>query len=113
MENKSRVHPVKSSEAGISPKAKLFNRVHIIVSGSVHGVTFRVNTLERARVLGLTGWVKNISEGVEAVIEGDQDQVKQISEWMKHGPSSADVYGIDITKELYKGEFKNFKVKYF
>ena len=71
-------------------------RVHIIVSGSVHGVTFRAATIKRARILGLRGWVKNISEGVEAIIEGDAEKVEQISEWMKHGPPSADVYGIDI-----------------
>jgi len=88
-------------------------RVHIIVSGYVHGVTFRANTLKRARRLGLTGWVKNISDGVEAVIEGDAEKVKQISEWMKHGPPSADVYGVDIENEKCTGEFKNFEVRHF
>jgi len=89
------------------------SRVHIIVSGSVHGVTFRANTLKKARVLGLTGWVKNIPEGVEAVIEGDTEKVKQISEWMKHGPPSADVYGVDIEDEPCTGEFNSFEVRHF
>lgn len=89
------------------------SRVHIIVSGYVHGVTFRANTLKRARALGLTGWVKNIPEGVEAVIEGDAKKVKQISEWMKHGPPSADVYGVDIETEPYKGGFHSFEVRHF
>jgi len=89
------------------------SRVHIIVSGSVHGVTFRANTLKRARALGLTGWVKNIPDGVEAVIEGDTEKVKQISEWMKHGPPSADVHGVDIENEQYNGEFKGFEVRHF
>lgn len=88
-------------------------RIHVIVSGSVHGVTFRANTLKRARALGLTGWIKNIPEGVEAVIEGDAEKVKQISEWMKHGPPSADVYGVDIEDEPCNGEFDGFEVRHF
>lgn len=105
-----RVHPVKSSEAG-SPSAK-FKRVHVFVFGYVHGVTFRYHTAQRARHLGLVGWVKNIPEGVEALIEGEKDKVDETIEWMRHGPPGAEVKSIDIREEQYQGEFKEFKVKF-
>ena len=87
-------------------------RVHIFVSGYVHGVTFRANTARWARDLGLTGWVKNIPEGVEAAIEGEKALVDQLVEWMRHGPPSAEVRGIDIKEEQCQGEFNKFEVKF-
>lgn len=88
-------------------------RIHVFVSGYVHGVTFRANTARRARHLGLTGWVKNVAEGVEAVIEGDKEKINQISEWMSHGPPSAEVRSIDIKEEQYHGEFNKFEVRFW
>ncbi len=42
-------------------------RAHCFVSGRVQGVFFRSYTLDKARELGLTGWVKNRRDGrVEA-----------------------------------------------
>jgi len=88
-------------------------RVHIVVSGRVQGVFFRAETAEKARELGVTGWVKNLSEGrVEAVFEGERDKVRELVEWAKKGPSGAIVNHIDLAREEYKGEFTNFEIKY-
>ena len=38
-------------------------RAHVLIFGLVQGVFFRANTLERARGLGLKGWVKNVHTG--------------------------------------------------
>jgi len=47
-------------------------RVHVLISGKVQGVFFRYHTYELAKKLGITGWVRNTSDGkVEAVFEGD------------------------------------------
>ena len=46
-------------------------RAHVRVQGSVQGVFFRVETRDRARSLGVSGWVRNLQDGaVEAVFEG-------------------------------------------
>lgn len=88
-------------------------RVHIVVSGRVQGVFFRSETQEKAKELGLTGWVKNLAEGrVEAVFEGERDKVEQLVEWAKKGPSGAIVEHLDLVWEEYKGEFNGFEIRY-
>ena len=87
-------------------------RVHIIVSGRVHGVFFRAETQEKAQQLGVTGWVKNLSEDrVEAVFEGERAKVEQMVEWAKKGPSGAIVNDLDLSWEEYRGEFTNFEIR--
>lgn len=89
-------------------------RVHIFVSGSVQGVLFRSNTRKKAQELGITGWVKNLSDGrVEAVFEGEKEKVEKMLEWSKKGPFMAKVNGVDIEWEEYEEEFSNFEVKRF
>lgn len=86
-------------------------RAHIFVSGRVHGVCFRADTQQIAREIGLTGWVKNLLNGkVEIVVEGEKEKVKQMVDWVKHGPPAAKVNNIDIQWQEYIGEFKNFYV---
>ena len=50
-------------------------RAHVLVHGSVQGVFFRAETRNRARALGVEGWVRNTRDGaVEAVFEGDDER---------------------------------------
>jgi len=51
-------------------------RVHVEVRGQVQGVFFRASCVERARALGVGGWVRNtLDGGVEAEFEGEPDSV--------------------------------------
>ncbi|MDP8972219.1 MAG: acylphosphatase [Actinomycetota bacterium] len=75
-------------------------RAHVFVSGRVQGVSFRDATRSQAEQLGLSGWVRNTQDGqVEAVFEGDPDTVRQMIEWCKSGPSSADVEDVSVENE--------------
>jgi acylphosphatase len=88
-------------------------RCHVLVSGRVQGVFFRQNTLERARALGLKGWVRNTEDGrVEAVFEGEREKIEKILEWMKIGPPLAEVENLEIKWEDFKGEFEDFEIRY-
>lgn len=88
-------------------------RVHMIVSGRVQGVFFRQNTLNKAKELGVFGWVKNLPDGrLEAVFEGEKKKVAKIVNWAEKGPVSAKVSDIKVKWQEYKGEFKGFKLKY-
>lgn len=89
------------------------SRVHIYVFGVVQGVFFRANTQEQASMLGITGWVKNKSDGsVEIVAEGEKGQLDALVQWTKHGPSTANVTKHQYIWEEYKNEFKNFEIRY-
>jgi len=85
-------------------------RVKVIIKGTVQGVFFRANTNDKAKALGLTGYVKNTSEGVEAVFEGDDEKVKDILEFCAIGPEAAKVTSIEVTEETYQNEFKEFSI---
>jgi acylphosphatase len=88
-------------------------RCHVLVSGRVQGVFFRQNTLERAKALGLKGWVRNTEDGkVEAVFEGEREKIEKILEWMRIGPPMAKVENSKIKWEDFKGEFEDFEIKY-
>ena len=50
----------------------MLTRVHVAIYGDVIGVGFRAWTVRNAKELGLTGWVRNIEKGVEAVFEGEK-----------------------------------------
>ena len=70
--------------------------VQLRVTGRVQGVAFRAWTQERARALGLRGWVRNDPDGaVSALIEGPRDAVETMLEALKDGPAAASVETIE------------------
>lgn len=83
------------------------------VSGRVQGVFFRVSAQEIAKKIGVTGWVRNTSEGdVELVACGEKGQLSQLESWLHEGPAHAvvnDVQSETISEEIFSG----FKVRIF
>lgn len=85
----------------------------MMISGRVQGVFFRAETRETARGLGLSGWVRNTRDGrVEAVFEGNRQDVEQMVRWCKKGPGAARVDHVDVDYGDYSGEFDSFSVRY-
>ena len=75
-------------------------RARVRVHGRVQGVFFRVETRDRARSLGLTGWVRNCADGsVEAVFQGERERVQSMVDWCGRGPAGASVESADVTWE--------------
>jgi acylphosphatase len=71
----------------------------------VQGVFFRVETRDRARSLGLGGWVRNTPDGVvEAVFEGDKERIDSMLAWCERGPRGARVDDVDVTWAEPQGE---------
>ena len=88
-------------------------RVSVQVFGDVHYVGFRFSTIEVARDLGLTGWVKNEPGGsVQIVVEGEKEKLENLITWAKKGPTLARVEKIDVRWEKATGEFSSFDVSY-
>jgi acylphosphatase len=80
-------------------------RAKVIVQGSVQGVFFRAEARDRARSLGLTGWVRNVPDGtVEAVFEGEEERVGSMVEWCRRGPAGARVDNVDVDWSEPEGE---------
>jgi len=52
-------------------------RAHVFFSGTVQGVGFRYTTLQFARELKVSGWVKNLPDGrVEMMAQGPRERVE-------------------------------------
>ena len=86
-------------------------RHRVVVSGRVQGVFFR-NSCERlATGLGVSGWVRNRSDGtVEVVAEGERDAVDELLAWCRHGPPRARVDRVEVTDEPVAAE-RGFRVR--
>jgi len=68
------------------------SELHLRVSGVVQGVGFRWFVRERARRLGLAGWVRNLPDGsVEVAAAGDEKQLQLLRAELQQGPSGAAV----------------------
>lgn len=86
-------------------------RCHIIVRGHVQGVFYRAFAHEYARVLDLTGYARNLSDGtVEVVVEGDEGKIKEFIEKLKKGPSASRVDKMDTKWAESRNEFKWFTI---
>jgi acylphosphatase len=88
-------------------------RLHLIVRGRVQGVFFRRATMDEARGLGLTGWVRNLpaDEEVEVVAEGPRRNLRMLWAWAHTGPPGARVEGVAEEWSEYRGEFESFRVR--
>jgi acylphosphatase len=68
-----------------------------VVSGVVQGVGFRWATRERARALGVAGLARNRPDGtVEVEAEGTPEAVDELVAWLRTGPPSAAVSGVEV-----------------
>jgi acylphosphatase len=75
-------------------------RARVVIAGRVQGVFFRASCAERARALGLSGWVRNDASGrVEAVFEGPEEAVASMIRWCREGPPQARVDTMEISDE--------------
>lgn len=85
----------------------------IDIHGKVQGVYYRKSTAEKARELGLVGWVKNESDGsVKCEAEGTVEQLQALAQWMEQGPPLAVVLRVDIREiDVFASEYA-FDVRY-
>jgi acylphosphatase len=88
-------------------------RVRVVVQGRVQGVYYRASARDRARQLGLSGWVRNCPDGsVEIIAEGEKAPLGQLISWCRQGPPAAVVTQVTTDWQAATGEFVGFSVKY-
>ena len=87
--------------------------VRIVARGRVQGVFFRDFTTRRARDLGLTGYVRNLTEGaVEAIAEGERVKLENLVRHMRKGPSGASVASVETNWSEYTGQYPTFGTRF-
>jgi acylphosphatase len=71
---------------------------HVVITGRVQGVGFRLWVETEAVSRGLNGWVRNRRDGsVEAVFFGEDDAVHAMLAACGEGPASALVTNVAVT----------------
>jgi acylphosphatase len=87
-------------------------RARVFIRGRVQGVNFRYYTQLEASKTAIKGWVRNLMDGrVEAVFEGEREDVERMIDWTKSGPAAARVEHVVVEWEAPTGEFSDFRVR--
>ncbi len=89
-------------------------QVTLTIHGRVQGVFYRASAQDKARALGLTGWVRNETDGtVKAVVEGEEEQLQTFIEWCREGSPPARVTNIEEEwSEHASGRWSDFEIRY-
>ena len=83
--------------------------LHLLIHGRVQGVFFRQSMQREAQYQGVSGWVRNRSDGaVEAVVQGEPAAVEAILRWSRRGPERAHVERVEIGEG--DGDYSGFEV---
>lgn len=87
-------------------------RLDATVVGVVQGVGFRWFVAERARELGLAGWVANQADGsVRCVAEGSEDRLGRLLAALRAGPAAAQVDDVAVLWSPPTGAFTTFAIR--
>lgn len=79
-------------------------RRRAVVHGRVQGVFFRDSTRRMAESRGVAGWVTNRPDGsVEAVFEGEPEDVEALLRLCRQGPGRAEVERVEVIEEEPEG----------
>jgi len=79
-------------------------RRHVVVNGFVQGVGFRLAVERAARSRPVAGWVRNRPDGaVEAVFEGEREDVEALLDFCRRGPRGAEVRGVHVVEDPVEG----------
>lgn len=88
-------------------------RAHVVYSGHVQGIGFRYTAQDIAMSLGLTGWVKNLTDGrVEIVAEGREEDIKELLDKISKGFLGSYIADVELSWEKPAGEFDSFEITF-
>lgn len=87
--------------------------INAFVSGFVQGTGFRHFVMQRAKGIGLKGFVRNCPDGtVEVVAQGPREKLELLLEELKKGPSFGRVEKIRVEWQKETKGFDGFGVEF-
>src|SRR5215217_5962141 len=82
---------------------------HLVIHGRVQGVGYRDAAVQAAFTLGVTGWVRNCTDGtVQAHAQGEAGAVDRFVEWCRRGPPLARVSSVDASDAVFDANLRDF-----
>jgi acylphosphatase len=87
--------------------------VRVMVYGDVQGVFFRTFAAQKAKGLGLKGYVHNLPRGdsVEVIAEGERKRLEELITYLNVGPPAARVERVVTNWSEHSGRYTEFSVK--
>jgi acylphosphatase len=83
---------------------------HLQISGYVQGVGFRMYVVRKAREQGLSGWVRNRTDGsVEAEVQGTSAAVDAMIAAARRGPAGSVVTAVEVSDG--SGHYQGFEMR--
>ena len=98
----------------------MLKQAHLYIKGDVIGIGFRAWTKIQAKIINVTGWVKNnfehsdifgVGGGVEVQIQGEKEKVDQMIELIKKGPPVSHIENVEIFWQEPKEIFDEFEIR--
>jgi acylphosphatase len=98
----------------------MMTQAHVYIKGEVIGVGFRAWTKIQAKIAGVKGWIRNTHDkedifgaggGVEAVFQGEQENVDKMIEILKKGSSISHVEEVEVMWQEPKELFEIFEIR--
>ena len=85
----------------------------VVVTGRVQGVAFRAYTVDAAVSANVCGWVRNLPhQQVEAVLQGERDDVEKVVAFMRTGPPAAQVIDASVSWRAPVEYFHGFEIRH-
>lgn len=87
--------------------------VRALIYGQVQGVFFRAFAAQKAKGLGLKGYVQNVPRGdsVEVVAEGERKKLEELVTYLNVGPPAARVERVITNWSEPSGRYTEFSVR--
>ena len=83
-----------------------------VVRGRVQGVGFRWFVEREAKTLGISGWVRNNTDGtVEVLATGTGEQLSSLRSRLQQGPRAARVDNVEETEDKPVAGLKTFRIE--
>jgi len=88
--------------------------VRVLIYGDVQGVFFRSFAAQKAKGLGLKGYVSNLPrrDSVEVVAEGERKRLEELLTYLNMGPPAAKVEKVITNWSEPSGRYTEFSIKY-
>lgn len=85
-------------------------QVHLLISGFVQGVGYRAFVRNKAKELGICGWVRNLADNrVEVVAQGSEDNLNKLINICSKGHFFSEVKNVSVVWEKPREEFESFE----
>ncbi|MBI4181895.1 MAG: acylphosphatase [Candidatus Aenigmarchaeota archaeon] len=87
-------------------------RCHVIISGNLRGSFLRSSIRSQAVMRRVAGWAKHTPEGgIEALFEGEKDEIEAILDYCRDSPNGAAVSDIMVEWEEGSPSLEGFEIR--